>query len=179
LTKWQPSQYCSNIYQDGGHIVLSARLGKEADYATLKAKALSRSFTDVSFTATVRPSVNAGSGGASFVINGDGSQPQVLVMGPTPDGGVFIEPQTCDRPSCRLSVYEDFTPPVYKSPAISLGEAVPIEIVKRDGHLVFYAKGVELGQTKADPGALDEFWLAMTSGGTDSWDVDIDDLVVR
>jgi CHAT domain-containing protein len=179
--KWRtPPLYPDNIRQSDGHLALSVRPGKEADYAKLETQPLPRPFTEATFVVTVPPYDRGGDGGASFVINGSSPQPQRLAMGPSVQGGVYIEPETCDKPSCRLGVYEDFTQPDYsKAPPLAFGEAIPIKITREDGHLIFYAKGVEIGRTKDDPGLLGGFWFAVSSGGGDSWDVHIDDLVVR
>jgi hypothetical protein len=179
--KWRtPPPAPDNTRQSDGHLLLSVRPGKEADYARLETQPLSRPFTEATFTVTVPPFEHGGDGGATFVINGGGAQPQRLAMGPSSQGGVYIEPEICDRPTCRLGVYEDFTAPDYsKAPPMAFDEHIPVRIVRKDGQLVFYAKGVELGRTKGDPNPLGGFFFAVSSGGNDSWDVQIDDLVVR
>jgi hypothetical protein len=62
---------------------------------------------------------------------------------------------------------------------MAFDEHIPVRIVRKDGQLAFYAKGLELRRTKGDPGPLSGFFFAVSSGGHDSWDVQIDNLVIR
>ena len=67
---------------------------------------------------------------------------------------------------------------VSTSPPVT-GETVGIEIVRKDGRLLYLADGVQIGASKDDPGPLTGFWFAASAGADESWDVLIDDLAVR
>ena len=77
-------------------------------------------------------------------------------------------------------MYEDFTYPDYANPRlITPGETVTIEIVRKDGHLLYLADGVQIGTSKEDPGSLTGFWFAASAGTDESWTVLVDDLVIK
>jgi hypothetical protein len=47
-----------------------------------------------------------------------------------------------------------------------------------NGKLFYRLNGQEVGASTTDPGPLTEFWFSVTAGSEESWDVQIDDLVV-
>ena len=54
-----------------------------------------------------------------------------------------------------------------------------IEISRRDGRLLYFADGTQIGASQGDPGPLTGFWFAASAGADESWDVLVDDFVVQ
>jgi hypothetical protein len=178
--RWKPPSQPDAFRQEDGHLDISTRPGEGIDYTKLEPIAVPGEFTDVRFRLTMPSYSQAGQGGASFVVNPTSARPHVLGFGPGADGGVAVVPLPCDRASCRLAVYEDFTYPDYANPRpIKPGETVDIEIVRKDGKLLYLADSVQIGASKEDPGSLTGFWFAASAGADESWDVLIDDLVIQ
>lgn len=177
--KWKPSNKPDIIRPADGHLLMSVRPGAGVDEARLSPTTLPRPFTDVRFTLTIPPYAHGGQGGGAFVVNPDSAQPQILTFGPSPSGA-SIYPITCDRPRCRLGVYDDFTEASDTNVVrVTYDKTIAVEIVRRDGRLQFLADGIPIGASAIDPGPLTGFRFNATAGGAESWDVQIDDLVVQ
>ena len=147
--KWKPASRPDVMHQEDGHLVISTRPGTGVDYTRLEPIKVSREFTDVRFRLTMPAYAQGGQGGASFVVNPTGARPQVFGFGPGADNGVAAVPLPCDRPSCRLAVYEDFTYPDYANPRpIKPGETMEIEISRKDGRLLYFADGTQIGASQ-------------------------------
>jgi hypothetical protein len=177
--KWQPSNRPDVIRPADGHLLLSARPGAAVDQASLLPTTLLRPFSGARFSVTITTYATGGPGEVEFVVNPAGEQPQVLSIGASPSGAK-IYPLTCDAPPCHIGVYDDFTPQG-NIPAmhVAYDEPIAIEVVRRDGHLQFFANGSPVGATEDDPGPLTGFQFSATSGPAESWDVKIDDLVLQ
>ncbi len=177
--KWQPPASPSHVHQADGHLLLSSRPGEGVDYTKLETAVATGPFTDVRLSVTIPPFARGGQGGASLVLNPTGKQPQILAMGPGSGGGALVAPLTCNRPSCRLAAYADFTEPDFsKMPDLQTGRPVAVEITRSENRLVFLINGVQVGSTEIDPGPLTGLWFAVSAGDEESWDVQVDDLVV-
>jgi hypothetical protein len=74
-------------------------------------------------------------------------------MGPGSGGGALVAPLTCNRSSCRLAEYADFTEPDFgKIPDLQTGRPVTVEISRSENRLVYLIDGVRVGSTGIDPG---------------------------
>lgn len=177
-SKWNAPARPDVVMQADGHLNLKARPNQNVD-TQLDPILRGGPFNDLTFTVTVPAFAQAGKGGGSLVVNGNGQQPQILAFGPSP-GGPSIYPLTCDAPSCRLGVYEDYTEPAnFGLAPIQLGVPIAVQVVRNNGRLHFFADGIEIGATAGDPGPLTDFRFTASAEAAESWDIQIDDVVAR
>lgn len=176
--KWHPTDRPDVITQVDGHLNFSVRPGAVID-TSLQPITLPRAFEELTFDMVVPQYGKAGNGGAVLIINPLSAQPQQLTFGPSP-GGPTVYPLICEKPKCTLGNYEDFTdlsgPPTTK---VQVGQVVVLRVVRQNGHLDFFAHDVLIGQTKSDPGPLTDFRFGVSAESTESWDIQVDNVIAH
>ena len=132
----------------------------------------------VRFTVITPEYAVGGQGAGSFILNAGDARPQQLVFGPTLGNGASLYPLTCEKASCQLGVYEDFTQPKDVTQpnrwwTAHRGRDRP---ARRETALPRRQQG-DRGDRR-DPGPLTKLRFSATAGAEESWDIQIDNLVV-
>jgi hypothetical protein len=140
---------------------------------------LTRAFEQMTFDVTIPQYAKAGPGGVALILNPRSDRPQWLAFGPSPEGRT-ISPLICAKAKCINGVYEDFVEPTGSAVAkVAANEAVPVKLVRANGRLRFYVRNMLVGETPVDPGSLTDFRFAISAADTESWDIEVDNIVCQ
>jgi hypothetical protein len=146
---------------------------------SLEPVTLTRAFEQMTFDVTIPQYAKAGPGGVALILNPRSDRPQWLAFGPSPEGRT-IYPLICAKAKCINGVYEDFVEPTGSAVAkVAANEAVPVKLVRANGRLRFYVRNMLVGETPVDPGSLTDFRFAISAADTESWDIEVDNIVCQ
>jgi hypothetical protein len=145
-------------------------------YTELQPRLSGSPITKIDFTVSVPSYEKAGEGGVQLVLNANSPRPQRILFGPSPNG-----PQVytlfCDRPLCRLGIYEDFIEGKYTG--FGLGESVPVTVSHEAGMLRFSVRGVATAELPSPTDPITDFRFIISAGGNEIWNISVDNLIVH
>lgn len=175
---WHAPSLPRLIYQANGS--LNFQVGNPPStgevYTTLDPRLSGSPITKIGFTVSVPTYKKAGEGGVQLVLNPKGPRPQRILFGPSPSG-----PQVytlfCERPFCRLGIYEDFVEGKYTG--FGLGESVPVTVSQEAGMLRFSVRGVTTAEMPGPPDSFTDFQFIISAGSEEIWNISVDNLVIR
>ena len=176
--KWLAPEASGIVGQSGGQLRFVVRPGAEIN-TSLEPVTLTRAFEQMTFDVTIPQYAKAGPGGVALILNPRSDRPQWLAFGPSPEGRT-IYPLICAKAKCTNGVYEDFVEPTGSAVAkVAANEAVPVKLVRANGRLRFYVRNMLVGETPVDPGSLTDFRFAISAADTESWDIEVDNIVCQ